>query len=62
MCDHVPVPDASTPCGGHLPSFVGCTHVLPWTADWRKPGASKADKQATIDRCHRSAIENETVA
>lgn len=42
-----------------LLSFVGCTHVLPWTADWRKPGASEADKESAIDRCHGSAIENE---
>jgi hypothetical protein len=42
-----------------LLSSVGCTNVLPWTADWRKPGAPEADKQAAIDRCHGSAIDNE---
>ena len=55
MCRHRTLQHLATAI---LLSFVSCTHVLPWTADWTKPGASKADKQATIDRCHESAIEN----
>ena len=56
MCRHRTLRHLATAA---LLSFVGCTHVLPWTADWSKPGASKADKQAAIDRCHKSGIENE---